>query len=139
MRRWLSGLCVTLALLALVVLPGCDVRMLRVVIPDFETAQVEGVRVFRLDDASGQPIDAGELLFGSTSFDEKGQEFIEYVLTTPDGEEFPGLVSGLVRDDANPNQVTVVLFFQLEQMGWHKVATFNGLGTSALSLNQTFF
>ncbi len=138
MSRRLRGVCVALGLLALVVLPGCDVRMVKVVIPDFETAQVEGVRVFRLDDTTGQPVDAGVLRFGSTSFDEKGREFVDYVLTTPAGEEITGLVSGLVRDAANPSQVTVVLFFKIDETGWYKVATFNGAGTSALSQNQTF-
>ena len=53
----------TIALLALTLaLPACQLRTLHLVITDFDTAAVQGVQVYRLDDATNQPVPAGQVL-----------------------------------------------------------------------------
>ncbi len=134
--RWL----LTLIMAAGVTVPltGCNLRLLRVVIPDFETSAVEGVQVWRLDDVTQVPSEAGRLVFGQIA-DVDGQEVLEYQIEFSDGSEGLQLVSPVVRDTGDPESVRLELHYErVEREGWFKVSSFNEAGSSALSTAQTF-
>lgn len=126
------------ALLALVVpaLSGCELRALHVVIPDFESSAVEGVQVYRLDDATGQPIAQGELRFVGIQPQGDG-EAVEYEVIAADGTRTT-LLAELFRDPVDPDQVEVSLLYQPSSTGWYKVGTYNAFGASPLSSAQTY-
>ena len=71
-------LCVSAFLLA------CPLGQLRLQIPDFETSGVKGVQLYRVDDSTGQLVDAGRLEFMKLDTSKSG-EFLKYKHVAPDG------------------------------------------------------
>lgn len=126
------------ALLALVIpaLSGCTPRALRVIIPDFESAAVEGVQVWRLDDATGQPVADGDLHFVGT-IQQDSAELVEYEYVRYDGTHVR-LFSVIQRDANDPDQVQLNLLYEPGSVGWYKVSTYNLVGDSPLSTAQTY-
>ena len=125
--------CVSTLLLA------CELGQLKVRIPDFFTSNVQGVRLYRVDDASGQLVDAGYIEFVSVGTDAKG-EFLEYTQYKPDGQPGWGPVyAPIERLPDQPNGIDVTLAFSNTlPSGWFKVASYNVVGTSRPSTSQTF-
>ena len=132
---------VSLAILVLSLgslLTGCELRRLQLTIPDFESSSVQGVEVWRLADATSQPVRAGVILFSGTHL-VGGKEVVDYLNQPTDGTNGLGASAELVRDPANPDVVQLALYFDMHSTtGWYKVSTFNAHGSSPLSLAQTY-
>lgn len=127
-----------LAFLITIPLSGCELRQIRLMIPDFDSSLVEGVQVWRLDDATGQPVAVGQLTF-SEPYVLQGEEVVDYTQLHADGSEGITVFTRLVRDPANPDTISIELAYdRLEPEGWFKISTFNSLGDSALSQGQTY-
>lgn len=132
---------VAVALLGLWVqtLTGCSSTVLHVLIPDFESASVKGVQVWRLDDATGTPVKHGRMLFGAKRY-VNGAEAVDYTIELPDGTRTTTLPATIHRSANNPDSVDLELFYiPTGAQGWHKVSTFNTAGSSPLSIAQTYF
>ena len=139
MRLGLRFLHLSIAIGMVVLLSGCQLRTLHVVIPDFDAASVDGLEVFRLDDATGQPVDAGGIQFLGVQASNDGAELLEYALLSLDGTVTSTITAQVIRDVANPDAVEVFLIYHNQAAaGWYKVASYNGEGSSELSLTQTF-
>lgn len=130
---------VALLTFAVPALTGCDIPYFTVVIPDFQAAAVEGVQVWRIDDATGQPAPRGQIVLGEV-LEYEGIEYLEYTQLAPDGSELFTLPTKLVRPDpSRPDQVRIDVFYTSDgPQGWYKVSTFNAAGSSPLSQAQTF-
>jgi hypothetical protein len=127
-------LCIASFLLA------CPWGQLNVQIPDFFSSDVKGIRLYRVDDASGQLVDAGSIEFLAVERAAGGQEMLRYRQLSPEGEVTWGPVYTRVeRSVEQPNGLTIRLGFvnQLPS-GWFKVASYNLIGTSRPSASQTF-
>jgi hypothetical protein len=120
---------------------ACPLGRLRVKIPDFATSDVRGVRLYRVDDATGQLAPAGSIRFlGLENSEELGGETLAYRQLTAEGDPWFGpLRTRVVRDPSQPAALEVELAF-LNQLpaGWFKVASYNPYGTSKPSSGQTF-
>jgi hypothetical protein len=126
--------CVSAFLLA------CPLGQLRLLIPDYFTNDVKGVQLYRIDDASGQLVDAGRIEFLGLETNKQGIEVLKYTQFTPDDKPWFGPVfTEVVRDASQPASLEVTLVF-LNQLpaGWFKVASYNLFGTSTASASQTF-
>jgi hypothetical protein len=126
-------LCVSAFLLA------CPLGQLRLQIPDYFTSEVKGVQLYRIDDASGDLVDAGRIEFMGIETSTTG-EHLKYKHVSPEGEVWFGPVfTQVVRNPTQPNGIEVTLGF-LNQLpsGWFKVASYNLIGTSQASASQTF-
>jgi hypothetical protein len=142
MRRIPFRAVVTAAVFAVsMLLLACPLGRLRVKIPDFATSDVRGVRLYRVDDATGQLAPAGTIQFlGVETSDASGGEMLAYRQLTAEGEPWFGpLRTVVVRDPGQPAALEVELAF-LNQLsaGWFKVASYNAIGTSKPSSGQTF-
>jgi hypothetical protein len=120
-------------LLALPLL-GCDVlQQVTVALVDFETSQVEGISLWRLDPGTAQWERRYEIQFGTT-YVKDGIEYIDYTLLNIDGSEFMQAPAQVIRDPAQPGSVQVSMwFFVYDPPSQYKVAAFNAYGESALS------
>lgn len=120
---------------------ACPLGRLRVLIPDFATSDVRGVRLYRVDDASGRLAAAGSIQFLGIEMNEAlGGETLAYRQLTAEGQIWFGpLRTPVVRDASQPAALQVELAF-LNQLpaGWFKVASYNAYGTSKPSSSQTF-
>ena len=126
--------CVSAFLLA------CPLGQLRMQIPDFFTSEVKGVQLYRIDDTSGQLVDAGRIEFLGLETSKQGSELLKYKQLAPDGTPWFGPVfTEVLRDASKPASLEVTLAF-LNQLpaGWFKVASYNLFGTSSASTSQTF-
>ena len=126
--------CVSAFLLA------CPLGQLRMQIPDFFTSEVKGVQLYRIDDTSGQLVDAGRIEFLGLETSKQGSELLKYKQFGPDGTPWFGPVfTEVLRDASKPASLEVTLAF-LNQLpaGWFKVASYNLFGTSSASTSQTF-
>jgi hypothetical protein len=120
---------------------ACPLGRLRVLIPDFVTSDVRGVRLYRVDAATGQLAAAGSIQFLGVELNEDfGGEMLAYRQLAPDGERsFGPLLSPVVRDATQPAAVEVELvFLNALPAGWFKVASYNAYGTSTPSTSQTY-
>jgi hypothetical protein len=118
-----------LALLALAVpLLGCDLSWLNVEIPDFNSKQIEGVWVWRLSPQTNQYQRDTQIQFGGVTTLTSG-DILSYT-TNVNGAT---LTTGITRNSANPDVITVTLGFQRGLPGVFKVSTFNAAGESVLS------
>ena len=142
MRGNLFRVGVTAAVFAIsTLLLACPLGRLRVLIPDFATSDVRGVRLYRVDDVGGQLVAAGSLQFLGIETNEKlGGETLAYRQLTAEGDPWFGpLRTPVVRAAGQPASLEVELAF-LNQLpaGWFKVASYNAYGTSKPSTGQTF-
>lgn len=125
------------ALLAFpLLLAGCEIGGLTMVIPDFESSEVLGVRVYRQVDSTGDPdvdyVLASEIVFNEPVLAADGHERMNY---TVDGLTNSDTFSTVVtRDAQNPDRVEVDLLFMYELPdGGFRVSTYNAVGESPLS------
>lgn len=120
---------------------ACPLGRLRVLIPDFATNDVRGVRMYRVDDATGQLVPAGSIQFLGIEMNETiGGETLVYRQLSAEGDPWFGpLRTPAVRDASQPAALEVELAF-LNQLpaGWFKIASYNAYGTSKPSANQTY-
>jgi hypothetical protein len=127
-------LCVSAFLLA------CPVGELRLQIPDYFTSEVKGIQLYRVDEASGELVDAGRIIFQGIETSADG-ELLKYRYVAPDGAgRFGPVFTDVVRNPGQPNGIEVTLTFVNAKLpaGWFKVASYNLIGTSRASANQVF-
>lgn len=141
MRKRAFRFVVTLAVLFLSsTLLACQLGQLRVLIPDFLTSGVAGVQLYRVDDATGQLVDAGYIQFDGIEVHEDRGEEMKFSQYNADGSFALGPVyAPVIRDPAMPASIELGLSF-LNQLpsGWFKIASYNLVGTSRPSTAQTF-
>ena len=119
---------------------ACPLGRLRVLIPDFATSDVRGVRLYRVDDATGQLAPAGSIQFLGIEVNDAIGETLAYRQLTAEGDPWLGpLRTTVVRNASQPASLEVELAF-LNQLpaGWFKVASYNAYGTSKPSTSQSF-
>lgn len=113
---------------------GCDLQWVKVTIPDFESKQVTGIWVWRQSEQSGQYVRDTEIEFGERIPAGGGVELLRVETTTGPLGERSSLPTGIERDAANPDRVTLSLgFTRLSAPGIFKVSTYNAAGDSPLS------
>jgi hypothetical protein len=120
---------------------ACPLGRLRVLIPDFATSDVRGVRLYRVDDASGQLVAAGSVQFLGIEMNEAlgGETLVYRQLTAAGAPWFGPLRTAAVRDASVPASLEVeVAFLNQLPAGWFKVASYNAYGTSQPSTGQAF-
>jgi hypothetical protein len=125
--------CVSTFLLA------CPLGSMRMLIPDFFASDVQGIQVFRVDDATGQLVEAGSIEFLGIEAAPRGEQ-LQYQQLAPSGEvAFGPIYTALERDPAAPDGATITLAF-MNQLppGWFKVASYNDDGTSEVSAAQAY-
>ena len=140
MRKRSFRLAVTAAVFCMsAFLLACPLGQLRLQIPDFFTSEVKGVQLYRIDDASGQLVDAGRIEFLGVEKSKTG-EFMKYMHVSPEGDPWFGPVfTQVIRNPSQPNGIELTLAFMNQlPSGWFKVASFNLIGTSRASTSQTF-
>ena len=133
---------VTAAVLSIsALLLACPLGRLHILIPDFVTSDVRGVRLYRVEEGSGRLVAAGSIQFlGFETHDKLGGETLAYrQLTSENTPWFGPLRTPVVRDPSQPASIEVELAF-LNQLaaGWFKVASYNSVGTSRPSVSQTY-
>jgi len=110
--------------------PG-EVKVLRIQLPSFDEAEIQGIWLWRLSEATQvfQPI--SEIRLGSRRI-ENGQELIEYELLEPSGASSGITLSADVdRSGAAPQLALWVIRFGLP--GEFKATVYNAAGESPLS------
>ena len=138
-RRSLRLLLTAALLCASASLLACPMGYLRVLIPDFVTSEVRGIRIYRVDDTTGQLAAAGHIEFVAIEPGRDGEQ-MKYKQFNADGTPWFGPIwTPVVRDPTQPAavQLTLAMLNQLPA-GWFKVASYNQYGTSPTSTGQTF-
>ena len=139
MRRTIRFLGLALLLAVCAINTGCNLRALHLVIPDFETSQVVGVNIWKVD--AGQPQDVADITFGAITMQDFGAgpiEVIGYDMTQLDGSQI-SMITPVIRDPAAPGGIEIHLFFQKSvPSGLFKASTYNAAGSSPLSTEQTY-
>ena len=131
LRFALLGIALSLCTLA----SGCRLSGLHVVIPDFASSSVKGVRVMRIE-STGLLRDAGRIVFGRIKRTTQG-ELIPCTHIAPNGATF-GPVDAVVTRPANaPRGIDVrIPFSNPLSSGWFRVATYNAVAHSVPSDNR---
>jgi len=108
-----------------------NVTVLRLQMPAFEGAQIQGIRMWRRSELSDQFEPVSEIRFvGIVS--EQGQEFLEYRLLDPAGNPLDLPLSATIERDGASAQVAL-WFLRFSLPGEFKASVFNAAGESALS------
>jgi hypothetical protein len=140
MRKQSLRLALTAALLCgSASLLACQLGSFRVLIPDYLTSDVRGIRVYRIDDATGELAAAGHIEFLAIEAG-KGGEKLKYTQFNVDGAPWFGpIYTPVIRDPAQPAaiQLTLSMLNQLPT-GYFTIASYNQYGTSPPSTGQTF-
>ena len=140
MRKRSLRLAVTAALLCgSAFLLACPLGSLRVLIPDYLTSDVRGIRVYRIDDATGELAAAGHIEFLAIEAGRDGEK-LKYKQFNAAGDPWFGpIYTPVIRDPAQPAAIEITLSM-LNQLppGWFKIASYNQYGTSPPSTGQTF-
>lgn len=133
-----------LVAIALLVLPlfACRWYGVTVLVPDFDSSEVEGVWFWRLSQDTGQYVRDGQIVFEDQAYTmDDGRELLPYSLLTDDGILIhDALATVLARDSTNPDRVTLKLqYAAINKAGMsptYRVSSYNAAGDSALS-NET--
>lgn len=120
-------------------LSGCTIRTIHVLIPDFVSDQVQGVNLFRLDDATAAPVLMSRIDFVSSTTQPDGSELVQYQIVSTDGTTSQTFSVLVVKDPTNSDSAEMELLAGTAGApGWFKVSTFNPYGSSSLSTAQTY-
>jgi hypothetical protein len=120
-------------------LTGCTdcVERIGVRIPDFDSAGVEGVSLWRLGESgSFEPVHA---VYLSRTEDEAGHELVVFPLVLPEGDATLGISSEVTRDPRDPDSADLTLYFRIDEPGRYRLRTFNAAGVSPLSTGSARF
>jgi len=114
---------------------GCKMGIVHVLIPDFESAQVQGIQVYRQTTENGH-WNLEETLFFRLPTEQNGEdEILRYVLDPE--QESAVLNSVVLRDPSDPDRVEVQLIFRVQEFhGKLRVGSFNQKGPSNLSADH---
>ena len=118
---------------------ACPLGYLKVLIPDYVTSDVRGLRLFRVDDTTGQLTAAGHIEFMALEMARDGEK-LKYMQYDAAGKALLGpIYTAVFRDAAKPAAVQVTLLMQNQlPAGWFKVASYNQFGSSGASAGQTY-
>ena len=140
-QRFACALLAALALGLMGTVGQCSFNSLVVEIPDLEANRIEGLQLWRADDANGANLaEAGRIVFGDRFF-EGGSEVLAYTLVDSADEAIPSeWPAALVRAQDGSGSVTLTFVFSewTELPGWVRVSTFNAAGESELSDEAAF-
>ncbi len=126
------------ALCLIFLLSGCRLTGLHVVIPDFSASTVQGVRVYRVDEGSGQLVDAGRIEFGALTKTSQGER-ISCTHIGPSGQIYGPVDAVVSRPASYPSGVDVrVPFVNPLPAGWFRVSSYNTKGASAPSADRVW-
>jgi hypothetical protein len=119
---------------------ACPIGRLRMVIPDFETSAVRGIQLLRVEDGTGDLVEAGAISFVGLESDAAEGEVLVYRQVDAEGEPSLGpLRAPVVRDPKQPEAIQIEVSFLNElEAGWFRVASYNGAGTSGASSTQAY-
>ncbi len=134
----------TLALITLCLTGGmiqCPIRGLAVEVPDLDANQIEGLQLWRGDEATSQTFDESIRIFFGESQVSNGSEMMEYTMLSPEGEPLEvwghaALDRG--EEESSPVRLYFVFGSWSESPGWFRVTTFNAVGDSDLSDEAIF-
>ena len=132
MRRAIPRGVILILAAVLLMLGGCEYRTIRISVPDFFTAEVEGIQMFRLDPVSGDYLPTGTILFLGEPELVNGSWRLLYTTVGSDGEWSMNVPAAL--DDVSGEGLLLDLWYaRFEESGTFRAATFNEAGESALS------
>jgi hypothetical protein len=137
--RSIRGLLTAALLCSSAWLLACPLGRLHILIPDFVSSDVRGVRLYRVDEGTGQLAAAGHIEFLAIEAGRDGEK-LKYLQFDAAGDPWLGpIYTPAIRDPAQPAalEITVAMLNGLPA-GWFKVASYNQYGTSPPSSGQTF-
>jgi hypothetical protein len=117
---------ISLALL----LSGCGPGRLHILIPDFQSSSVDGLRIFRVAEANGVQA-AGRIEFGPIVVGNAGLE-MEYTQVAP-GKDTWGPLTARVKQRRGGQLELELAFFNPGAPAFFKFASYNRHGTSPLA------
>ncbi len=131
LRHARRGALLALTLLLLPLLSGCDFAGFTIIIPDFDSSQVEGVTLWRVE--TGGAVEAYEVTLGP-AYVVGGIEYVDYTVAASSTVLLDARAE-VVRNAANPDEVTLSLMFYhaTGDLQEYVVRTFNAHGDSAFS------
>ena len=115
-------------------LGGCEVKSLRIWIPDFDSNQVRGVWIYQLSRTSGEYEKMLQLVF-TDPFYKEGAEVVSYTgdgFVDEEGNQIH-VDTQVVRNPENPDEVTIQLWFPCDPPTAIRVSTYNEFDESPLS------
>ncbi len=114
-------------------LGGCEVKSLRIWIPDFDSNQVRGVWIYQLS-TSGKYEKMLQLVF-TDPFYKEGAEVVSYTgdgFVDEEGNQIH-VETQVVRNPENSDEVTIQLWFPCDPPTAIRVSTYNEFDESPLS------
>jgi len=114
-------------------LVGCEIKSLKIWIPDFDSSQVRGVWIHQLSQ-SGEYQKVLQVVF-QEPFHRGGAEFLHYTaegFVEEEGQQIYGEAE-VVRNPENPDEVTLELWLPCEPPIAIRVSTYNEVDESPLS------
>jgi len=133
MQSWLRRAVFGALVLAVVPLQGCTLGCFTIAIPDFVSKAVTGVWLWRLSPLTGLYERDVQLAFAPLTQLPDGER-LDYQAAPSDGSPPMQMTTYVVRDPANPDQVTLrLLFSRIDEPGSYRASTYNGRGDSPLS------
>jgi hypothetical protein len=128
--------------IALLMIPmgGCTWVNFMVRIPDFDTAEVAGLWMWRFSTASGVYERTNRITFAGVT-EQAGAESLKYEIRDQ-SDQLLGMTmtTEVARDAANADSVTLDLWYaRFSPPGAYKVSTYNTAGESVLSQNTAQF
>jgi hypothetical protein len=131
LARWLA---VAATILFTLPLSSCSRSIFRVMITDFDSMEVLGIRMWKQGPNTGTFEESLEVSFSDPRIDEDG-EWLSYRQLV-DGEVVAGAIwTAITRDPDNPDRVTMRLLLTALEHGDHWLSSYNAHGDSALSEN----
>jgi hypothetical protein len=127
---------VALAVAALLLVPlaGCELKTVRIQLPGYGNGAIEGVWLWRLDDATGQYVRACRIDFQGRGFTGSGLETVSYVQNCDNGHRMGALLAKVTRSASDPGTATLELeYARWESPGMYRASAFNSAGESPLS------
>ena len=120
-------------------LVGCELKSFKIWIPDFDSNQVRGVWIYQ-QSSSGEYEKLLQLVF-SEPFYREGMEALSYTADGFVGEEGNQIhvETQLVRNPANPDEVTIEIMYPCDPPTSIRVSTYNAFDESPLSDEAVYF
>jgi len=128
-RRAGLALPTLLALTALAALPGCKVPGVTLMLSDFDTSQVDGLRVWREDAGTGELREELAVVFTGVSETADG-EVLTYQLWDGDTLIAGDIPTALERDPDQPQAATFRLDVLVVPGGRYRLSAWNAAGES---------
>jgi hypothetical protein len=108
-----------------------NVKVLRLQMPAFDDARIQGIRMWRRSELTGQFEPASEIRFVGIA-SEEGQEFLEYRLLDPAGNPLDLPLSATIERDGG-SALVALWFVRFGLPGEFRASVYNAAGESGLS------